>query len=266
MLKKRVSNLIRYLGLLQQVDWLRFQVERIKQGPKNKKFTKNHPNVPIPPDYLLYESFRLDYEKYYFGGKRSAQWLTQHLEKHLDLNKKDILDWGCGPGRIIRHLPQIIGNHCNFFGTDYNEQSIHWCKANLPNITFHHNSLNATLPYKNRSMDVIYGISIFTHLSKQQHLDWFAELYRVLRPNGIMLFTTHGDNYKQKLTTAEQIKFEAGNLIERGNVTEGHRTYTAFQPPAFMKQLFKQAKVLEHITTQPKTSNWLPQDVWILAK
>ena len=90
----------------------------------NKIFKLENPQVKLPPDYLIYESFQLDYKKYFTDSKDTTQWLTDHLKKHIDLKGKRILDWGCGPGRIIRHLPAVIGNGCEFFGTDYNKNSI----------------------------------------------------------------------------------------------------------------------------------------------
>ena len=108
---------------------------------------------------------------------------------------------------------------------------------NLPNISFNTNTLEAKLPYEDNSFDVIYGISIFTHLSEQMHFDWYKELYRVLKTNGILFLTTQGENFKLKLTQTENETFDEGSLVVRGNVKEGHRTYSAFQPNKFMKEL-----------------------------
>lgn len=152
---------------------------------------------------------------------------------------------------MIRHLPSVIGNSCEYYGTDYNKESIDWCTKNLPEISFNCNSLEAKLPYSDNFFDVIYGISIFTHLSEQMHYDWFEELYRVLKPNGIMFLTTHGDNFRVKLIDSELSKYDNGELVVRGKVKEGHRTFTAFQPIGFMERLFENIEILEHVETKP---------------
>ncbi|MDZ7626598.1 MAG: hypothetical protein U5J96_19380 [Ignavibacteriaceae bacterium] len=51
----------------------------------------------------------------------------------------------------------------------------------------------------------------------------------------------------------------------RGNVKEGHRTFAAYQPPQFMRELFKDVEILEHVTSEPE-GNYIPQDVWIVRK
>ncbi len=266
MKRGQISNLLRSFRLIYFTDWIRFYIERFKNKKQNNEFKVKHPDIVLPSDYLLYESFQLSYSKYYYGGLDTAKWLANHFEKHITLENCNILDWGCGPGRVIRHMPKVIGNNSKYFGTDYNASSITWCSENLPNISFNTNSIEAQLPYEDNSFDVIYGISIFTHLSEKMHYDWYKELYRVLKPNGIMFLTTHGDNYKAKLTDAEIDKFENGELIERGKVKEGHRTYTAFQPKNFMNKLFSNATILEHIETVPDGGGWLPQDIWIIRK
>ncbi|MEO7315769.1 MAG: class I SAM-dependent methyltransferase [Ginsengibacter sp.] len=247
-------------------DWVRYYVQKINNHKINSDFKLNNPDVKLPPDYLVYESFQINYEKYYTESIETAKWLANHFQKHIDLNNKRILDWGCGPGRIIRHLPTVIGHGCTYYGTDYNEKSIDWCRENLIDIQFNKNSLTAHLPYDDHFMDVIYGISIFTHLSEQLHYNWFQELYRVLKPNGIMFLTTHGDNYKVKLTDLELKKYNNNQLIVRGNVKEGHRTFSAFHPQGFMHKLFTEVEILEHIETNPGKEKWLPQDIWIIKK
>jgi SAM-dependent methyltransferase len=143
---------------------------------------------------------------------------------------------------------------------------VDWCSRNLPRIRFNANTLSPRLPYENDFMDVIYGISIFTHLSEEMHEQWFRELYRILKTNGIMFLTTQGDNFKVKLTAAELVLYNQGELVVRGNVREGHRTFSAFHPLEFMKKLFGNTLILEHIVTKPLSNAGLPQDVWIVKK
>jgi len=260
------STLLRALGLMQPFDLLRFRVHQYANRRANEDFKLAHPDVRIPPDYLLYESFQMNYRKYYEGGLDTARWLVDTLERHLSLEGKNVLDWGCGPGRIIRHLPDVTNRQCLCFGTDYNPDAVAWCVDNLPGIRFTLNSLEARLPYPDDAMDVIYGISIFTHLSELSHTSWIAELRRVLRPDGVLLLTTQGEPFKSKLTRKEKSRFNAGKIVVRGQVREGHRTYSAFHPPAFMRQLFKDMAVLEHITQRPKSGTSIPQDVWVVRK
>lgn len=264
--KAKLSNLLRQLNLIYVADLIRFRIQKFKNRKANVKFKKTHPDVVLPPDYLMYESFQMNYDKYYNGGRNMAKTLSKYFKKHIELKDKNILDWGCGPGRIIRHMPEVINNGCQFFATDYNKNSIDWCSENLPNIQFNKNELEAKLPYEDNSMDVIYGISIFTHLSEQMHYNWFSELLRVLKPNGIMLLTMHGDNFKVKLTEVELSDYNQGKLVVRGSIKEGHRTYAAFHPEVFVKDLFKATTVLEHIQLTSDTKSWVPQDIWIIRK
>ena len=265
MKKSQLSNFLRSLNLIYTTDKMRFHIERFKNKKKNKAFKKANPTIVLPPDYLMYESFMMDYEAYYKQGKNSAKWIAGHFGKHIELKNKKILDWGCGPGRIIRHLPEVIGSGCEYFGTDYNKKSIDWCSKNIPGIAFNNNTLEAKLPYKDNSFDVIYGLSIFTHLSEKMHDDWYAELYRVLAKDGILLLTTQGNNYLSKLAEKEQEAYHAGKLVVRGNVKEGHRTYSAFHPKVFMEILFQNSTIVDHIETKPEGS-WIPQDIWMIKK
>lgn len=169
-LKKYTSLTLRKLRLLYVSDWIRFKLNSNRNNSKNQEFKSNYPEVVLPPDYLIYESFQIDYTKYYLGGKNTAEWLVELFQKHIELKNKSILDLGCGPGRIVRHLPEIVDASCSFFGTDCNANSIKWCKSNIKNVDFNLNNLDADLPYKDNSLDVIYGISIFTRLSEKNTL------------------------------------------------------------------------------------------------
>lgn len=266
MKKRELSNLLRKLRLLTLTDILRYHITKFKSKKINNDFKSKNPTIKLPPDYLIYESFQLNYQKYYSESIETTKWLINHFKKHIELKNKRILDWGCGPGRIIRHLPTLVGNGCEYYGTDYNEKTIKWCSENLLEIHFNKNTLAAKLPYEDNYMDIIYGISIFTHLSEELHYQWLNELVRVLNPNGILFLTTQGDNFKVKLSKSELEKFENNKLVVRGNVKEGQRNYSAFHPKGFMEHFFNNMTILEHIETKPESDKYLPQDIWIIKK
>lgn len=256
----------RSLGLILLTDQVKFFYQRLKFYSRNKAFKKEQPTVALPPAYMLFEAFQFNYRAYYEGGLRSAKGLVERISKHQNLEGKRILDWGCGPARIVRHMPDILGAGCEIHGTDYNPATVAWCKAHIPGVKFAENAVDPPTSYPDAHFDAIYGISIFTHLSEKNHKGWYEELMRIARPGGILLLTTHGNIYRQVLTDTEKEAFDQGQLIIRGQVTEGHRVFAAFHPPAYMQRLFEtKGEVLEHIAGTKKS--WgLDQDVWIIRK
>jgi SAM-dependent methyltransferase len=260
-----ITTLLRKLRLMQPFDYLHFVYQKFKNRKLNNLFVEKNPGVVLPPDYMIYESFQMNYDNYYNDSVSTAECLISYIEKHLDLLNVKILEWGCGPARIIRHLPRLLNDSCEIYGSDYNSKTIDWCKKNIPGIIFSKNNLQPPLEYGSNFFDVIYATSVFTHLSEEMHYAWMNELKRICKPSGIIFLTTHGDNCKPKLTDEELKLFEAGKIVVRGNVKEGHRTFAAYQPPEYMRNLFSDVEILEHVTRKPE-GNYIPQDVWIVRK
>jgi SAM-dependent methyltransferase len=102
-----------------------------------------------------------------------------------------VLDWGCGCGRIARHWEDGIGQ-IELFGCDINPALIEWCKKNIPFADFSVCNVLPPLSYPDRHFDVIYGISVLTHLSFEAHFLWMQEIWRLLKPGGVAILTAHG--------------------------------------------------------------------------
>lgn len=268
MRNKYVSRFLRSVGLAWAGDYSRFQLMRIRNRKLNRIFKKQQPDVILPPDYTLYESFQMDYGKYFIGGKEDAQELIERVRPYCNLNTGCILDWGCGPARLIRHFPVLLGSQNEYYGTDYNRSTIAWCKTNFPTIHFAVNSLHPPLTYPENYFDLIYGISIFTHLSEENHLSWASELKRCLKPKGVVYVTTHGDAFLERLTPDEQVDYRDGKIVSRTKVKEGHRMYAAFQPPVFMKSVFEKSclEVILHIPGKKVNHDFIQQDIWLLKE
>lgn len=265
MMKATISKLLRQTRLLFLADKLRFYIQKYKNQAKNKSFQSSHKEFVFPPDYLMYESFNISYESYYKSGKAAAERFIKSFRKYNSAENVKVLDWGCGPARVVRHIPGIVPNG-SVYGTDYNQNSIEWNKKNIADVDFNLNGLQAALPYEDSFFDFIYGISIFTHLSEQLHYEWKNELTRVLKKDGILLLSLQGNLFKTILTDNEIRDFENGNLVVRGNVKEGHRTYSAFHPENFVKKLFSDYEILEHTDSFINNNGKPEQDIWILKK
>ena len=254
MFKTELLSIIRNLGLSKLADKSRYYLMRFKNRKANHLFKQAHPGITLPPPYMVYESFQIDYNKYYLGGLEDAAWIVSLFKPHHQLENIKILDWGCGPARIIRHMPALLGNTNEYFGTDYNGHTIAWCSSEIKGISFSTNQLNPPLPYPENQFDFIYGISILTHL--------------VAAANGIVMLTTHGDAFLEKLTVSEVEAYQAQKPILRDKTKEGHRTFGTFHPPAFIRSVFMAAgfSIVEHIPGKRVHATYISQDVWILLK
>lgn len=262
--KADITSIFRKLGIIHYTDMLKYAYQKLKFGKRNATFKKEHPSVSLPSDYMMFEAYKLDYTNYYYDGRDFATEIIEEISQHTKLENKNILDWGCGPGRVIRHLPDLVDKSCQVFGTDYNPKTIAWCKENIPNIDFVQNDVNPPLSYKNEKFDAIIGISIFTHLSAENHQTWYDELMRVSRKDAIIMLTTHGIAFRANMTAKEIQQFDKGELVIRGNAIQGHRVFAAYHPPSYMNKLFnQQSEVLRHI--EGKKEDWgVRQDTWIL--
>jgi SAM-dependent methyltransferase len=109
----------------------------------------------------------------------------------LPASKLRVLDWGCGCGRLARHWSKD-GTDVELFGCDINPTLVGWCKENLKFGKFSDSHLDPPLEYEDNFFDLLYGISVFTHLTFQEHYRWMCEIWRVLKPGGAAVLTAHG--------------------------------------------------------------------------
>ncbi len=220
----------------------------------------------LPPGKLIYLIGAHTSPMFFLDSGRSA---TQVIRKVLNKNGlkieqfRDVLDFGCGVGRIIRHWRTTPGPA--WHGTDYNPDLIEWCRNHLKFADFRVNTLSGELPYEAESFDFIYAFSVFTHLSEQLQLFWLNELWRVLRPGGFLYFTTHGNHYLSLLNVSEREEFERGELVVREQQESGSNVCAVFHPAGYIEKIASpKFTVIDHVT--PAAGEHSPHDVYLLAK
>ncbi len=101
-----------------------------------------------------------------------------------------ICDWGCGCGRLIQAIRRIAPS-ASLSGIDIDVDNIDWCSRNIDYAKFTHVPLLPPTPFPDAHFDLLYGISVFTHLTREAFEFWRDELHRLVRPGGAVLVTVN---------------------------------------------------------------------------
>jgi hypothetical protein len=119
--------------------------------------------------------------------RRLDRALVEITGRHMHAYAR-VLDWGVGCGRIARHF--AAANARAVTGCDLDHDNVAWCREHLRG-TFVASTLVPPLPFDDDAFDLVYGISVFTHLREGMQLRWLAELSRVTQPGAMLMMTTH---------------------------------------------------------------------------
>jgi SAM-dependent methyltransferase len=267
LLTQIVANYLRTLHLLQSADYVMFAIDVLKNRKANKLFLAGHTDFIPPLAHLAYDAYNhTNWQLYYDMGLSHARLISDLTREHVSGDGIRICEWGCGPARIIRHLGEIPGfTRVELSGTDYNEETIAWCKKNIADVHFAKTGLEPPLPFETGALDCVYAISVFTHLSERMHYAWIEELFRIIRQDGILIFTTHGDTCARRLLPADRKKYDSGSLVIKSQVEEGKKHYVAYHPPQFIKnKLLQNHVVIRHISVPSEYD--MEQEVWVVRK
>ncbi len=123
------------------------------------------------------------------------RWFYEEVIRQLDMalsrssestSQLRLLDIGCGNGFLLRMISCAFsgGEIC---GMDFSNTL---CRRTLEMISPNGNVVLGTagrLPFKDHSMDVVTMTEVIEHL--QQPSEALNDVYRILRPNGILLLT-----------------------------------------------------------------------------
>ena len=263
---QKIQQLLRSTHLLTLADKVRCQITLMRNRVGNKAFVAANPGFKLPPVALAYDAYSApEWEFYKRSGMETAAFLAGVLRKHLPgQTGLRVLEWGCGPARVIRHLPEAIGNDAQVYGTDYNTATITWCRESIPGVHFDNNQLEPPLPFEENFFDFIYSISVFTHLSETVSRQWAAELLRVSKPGDVLSLTVNGDSFTNKMLPQELKSYQETGVLMRAQFEEGKRCFIAVHSPNYVRDvLFKDFKILEHL---PAGFPFTGQDIWILQK
>jgi SAM-dependent methyltransferase len=212
--------------------------ERFERLCRELDFTAT--DLPLPPPQLrLLVAGTTDLLHFLELGRAGAQCIIELLSTNgMEITSfKDILDFGCGCGRVLRYLAKMIDRPVH--GTDCNDQLVAWLSNALPRGRIYLNGPAPPTEHDSESFDLIYGLSVLTHWPEQQQIAWMAEFARILKPGGCLIVTTHGDHpdYMRILTEEERDRFSDGQLVVRRPELAGSNECFAIQSDRHVRRV-----------------------------
>jgi SAM-dependent methyltransferase len=138
----------------------------------------------------------------------------------------DVLDVGCGVGRMAYMLAHYLTPEARYEGFDIVERLIAWAQQSIsphvPNFRFQRSNIynkwynpggaftasEFRFPYEDESFDFLFLTSVFTHMMAADVRHYLDEFRRVLRPGG------------HCLTTCFLLNDESEALIREGRTTQ----------------------------------------------
>jgi SAM-dependent methyltransferase len=103
----------------------------------------------------------------------------------------DILDWGCGCGRVTRYFHLLPG--VRVVGIDIDQDNVNWCREHFNFGEYRVAPLHPPTSFEAGSFDLIIGVSVFSHLKVKDQQEWLAELSRIAKPGAALLMSTMGE-------------------------------------------------------------------------
>lgn len=264
-MKLQCIRLLRSVRLLGLVDRARFALLQSKHRANRRQFMAAHPDIVLPPDALMYETYgKLDYGKYIFDGRETARELLSLFGKYksLDLDSVSICEWGCGAARLLRHCRDLLDESVELTGTDYDTAMIKWASAHIKGIRFIENGLLPPIDVDDGSFDIVYAISVMTHLPADTQSAWLAECLRILKSGGLFFFTVHGDSFIDYLLPGERRQYDNDGYVHKESGGEGSKNYVSYTSPRFMREkMLKDCDIVDHVPGETHE-----QDMWVVRK
>jgi ubiquinone/menaquinone biosynthesis C-methylase UbiE len=143
------------------------------------------------------------------------------VAKRIDPSTVSIaLEIAAGTGRVTRHIRECIAATAKLIASDISEEMLREAKKKLSHLDIDWQNIDAQqLPFSDNSIDLV--VCCFGFMFVPDKPKAFAEAYRVLRPGGVLLFTTWDKLEQNAVSYTSRVlaeKYLKGPLAESYNV------------------------------------------------
>jgi SAM-dependent methyltransferase len=199
---------------------------------------------------------------YFRGGKADTEKLIEFM-KFLGMNEREsrVLEFASGYGRITRHFTK----RCNVTASDIHPAAVEMIQSRLktPAYVSSHGPDELSIPGE---YDLVFAISLFSHLPDATFGPWIAALLSLTKPNGHLLFTTHGPKGRQVFSELPPPGPDGIGFVPLSEQTDldGQSYGTTTVTPEYVRQ--KIVSVGGELVSYDEIEWWGFQDQWVVRR
>ena len=187
--------------------------------------------------------YELENSHWWFVGKRLI--VDRVIRKFIKGKEMEILDVGCGTGRMLESLRK----YGNIIGLDFSEKALEFCKKRKIRNLFRASA--SELPFKNDVFDLVTAFDLLYHENIKDDVQVLKEFNRILEPYGYLVITECAFDFlksKHDLAVQARERYTVSKLTKRleksgFSVVKISYSYFFFFPVVFMVKMFKKIKI-----------------------
>ena len=137
----------------------------------------------------LYDAIAKEYAEAFSGEhekKPKDREMLRRFSREIG-NRRPVWDFGCGPGQTAKYLTDL---GIEMSGLDLSEMLLEQARTLHPEIRFRKGNI-LDLEFEKESIAGVVAFYAIVHFTEDQVGRAFREVFRVLQPGGLFLFTYH---------------------------------------------------------------------------
>lgn len=196
-------------------------------------------------------------------------WRTQsELQRVLDLADKSLfrcnsfLEFASGHGRFTRHLAQVLPQG-SVTVSDVVPGSVEFLCHHFGVQGFASSTQPSALQVPGR-YEVVFVLSLFSHLPDSTWAAWLAKLHSAVAPGGVLVFSTHGE----KCAQASRVNWDANGYAffpsSESHAIDGAEYGTTYTSADYVKRAIATVAPRANVFHLPATF-WGNQDAFVVS-
>jgi len=189
--------------------------------------------------------------------------LLEAVEQPL-LKTRSMLEFASGHGRFTRHLVKTLGA-ARVVVSDVVPSAVEFSRGTFGVDGFLSASVPENVQWPAR-YDLVFVLSLFSHLPKSTWSRWLKVLYESVAPGGLLVFSTHGTKAADfdHVTLDEEGFFFAAS--SESTAIDEQEYGTAFTSEAFVLKRIAETMGADKLVHKAPVHFWNHQDAYVLRK
>lgn len=175
-------------------------VSLLKQGLEFFRWSQRNPIGDIPADVAKEGAGENRIPFMHYGNSVPVYLTFADMLKKNQKTSASVLDLGCGTGRNISFVKEMVKKPYEYFGIDYSKACIDYAGSQYrkQGVTFvQHNG--KILPFPTGTFDFIVSSHVLEHIAKKDAETYVSEIGRILKKGGVAVIGTPNRKHCQDL-------------------------------------------------------------------